>query len=130
MALHWNIIKCKDESIKSEKEWGVTENLIFMTMAVGLREISEENWKEFLFRLKVIEIVDGPILRKVDSKPAYYTPEIIKKRIGLWSNVSNETRSSWLKRYLNRIYVSIEREIEIECQELGKDTVMAEAKNE
>ena len=100
-----------------------------MTMAVGLREISEENWKEFLFRLKMIERVDGPILRKVDSKPAYYTPEIIKKRIGLWSNVSNETRSSWLKRYLNRIYVSIEREIEIECQELGKDTVMAEAEN-
>lgn len=131
MALHWNLEKCENlEEIKSEKEWGTTNNLIWMTMAVGLGEISEQNWKEFLFRIRVLERIDGAFLYinhpttdppesgKIRREALYYTVEMVKKRIGLYTNVSNETRATWIKRRTTEMFEKMEKEIEEEAKKL------------
>ena len=67
-----------------------TKSIIFTTMAVGLGEITEKNWLEFYARMNILERLHG------------YTPippERLKEHIGLRTNVNNETRSQWIKRY-------------------------------
>jgi len=118
MALNWNISKCKDvEEIKSGQEWGTTHALIWATMTVGLGEISENNLNEFLFRLKVIEKTFGPLLIKGPGETLCFTPEMVRKRIGLSTNVSNETRSAWLKRQMKYFYETVEKEVREEIKE-------------
>jgi len=129
MALHWNIEKCKDvEGIKGEKEWGITDTIIWMTMPCAIGHITEKNWKEFLFRVKVIERFNGPLLHefipntdppeagKGKQKPVYFTPEMIKKRIGLHTNVITETRAAWMRGYVKNMFSDIDREISREEQ--------------
>jgi hypothetical protein len=124
MALNWNLEKCKDlEEIKSKEEWGVTESIIWTTMITAIGHITENNWKEFLFRVKVIERLSGPLLNKHGEKgvePMYFTPEMIKKRIGLHTNVSTETRAAWMKGYVKNLLQNIDREIERENQKEEK----------
>ena len=131
MPLNWNIEKCKDvESIKGEEEWGITQTIIFTTMPVAMGSITESNWKEFLFRVKVIEKMSGALMNKAVSNgdpsrpylpepttshiPVYFTPKMIKRRIGLHTNVSTETRAAWMKGYVKNLFQNIEREIERE----------------
>lgn len=80
----------------------VTESLIWATIAVGLGCITDENWKEFYYRLKMYEAHNGEPF--MEHFPV--TPEMIKAHIGLRTNVSN-TRSApvarWKADYLKRI---------------------------
>ena len=118
MALHWNLEKCKDlEEIKGEKEWGITECIIWTTMPAAMGSITESNWKEFLFRVKVIEKLSGSLLNKHGEngvEPVYFTPEMVKKRIGLYTNVSTETRAAWMRGYVKNMLQEIDREIDRE----------------
>lgn len=56
--------------------------IIFITMAVGLGEITEKNYKEFFERVKIVETVCGPV-RSV----GYLALEDIQKMVGLKTNV-------------------------------------------
>jgi hypothetical protein len=134
MALHWNIKNCKDlEEIKSKEEWGTTNTLIWLTIPVGLGNITEDNWKEFLFRIRVMEKLSGPFLHQFipntdppeDGKgtqvPIYFTPKMVKKRIGLYTNVSDETRSAWMKNRMKHLLNEIMEGIEQDEKDEQKD---------
>jgi hypothetical protein len=134
MALHWDISKCKDvEELKGKGEWGITDTIIWMTMPCAIGHIKESNWREFLFRLKVVECIQGPILHqfipntdppeagKGENKPMYFTPEMIKKRIGLHTNVITETRAAWMRGWVKNAFESIDREINREEQKEEKE---------
>jgi hypothetical protein len=112
MSLDWNIGKCVDmESLKSEDEWPTTEAFIWSTMSIGMNRITEENASEFYARLTMWErLCHGELIQKrnPETKKWEYVRvsyDDVKKRIGLYTNASNETRSEWLKRitkYINR----------------------------
>lgn len=92
MSLDYDLTKC-DKSVMSDEEWPTTHNLIWLTMAVGIGDLSEKNAPEFYARVKVLE--------KVDGKEEFFTPEMIRKRIGMKTNVFPvETRSKWSQRVL------------------------------
>lgn len=75
----------------------VTKALIFATMAVGLSGITEANAEEFFGRLRVVESTQGTYL--VGAAPSrFITPEMVRQHIGLATNVSDESRSQWVKR--------------------------------
>jgi hypothetical protein len=77
-----------------------TQSIIFTTMSVGLGEITEKNWLEFYARMNIIERLGG------------YTPippERVKEHIGLSTNVSNETRNQWMKRWFEYEFSDITR---------------------
>lgn len=106
MALHYDTRAC-DERIKNEKEWGVTESLIFATMAVDMGSITEANVTEFAERLAAWQILNGGILRGWDEENKKFTDlpvtmEMLRLRIGLKTNVATTTKTQF-KAKLNRL---------------------------
>jgi hypothetical protein len=106
VALHWDTRAC-DERIKNEKEWGITESLIFATMAVDMGSITEANVTEFAERLAAWQILNGSILRGWDDENKKFvdlpvTMEMLQLRIGLKTNVATTTKTQF-KAKLNRL---------------------------
>ena len=104
MALHWDITGCKDvELLKSDTEWHITNALIWATMSTGLNEITEENLPEFYARLHVWETIVGPLTWGTNEETGkeeerFIEVEDLRKRIGLHTNASRETRAEWKKK--------------------------------
>lgn len=98
MALNWNIEKCKNyKELSTKKNWASTDILIWATMFVGFRGITEENYKEFYKRLHFVELLSGTFLSK-NGKPHFTTEEDVKRRIGLETNASSFSRTEFLRR--------------------------------
>lgn len=103
MALHWDVTKCKNhKSLTAEGEWPITNALIWATMSVGIRDITEENIPEFYARLSVWESIVGAMLYETDTETGKATErgvtvEDLRKRIGLHTNASSMTRAEWRK---------------------------------
>lgn len=111
MALSWDITNCNNiEEIKSDTEWGRTEALIWTTMVIGLREITEDNADEFYKRIKMVEKVSGELCIK-DSAPYFFTKEDIVKRIGLRTNSTVCTKAQFNKHVLGLLNQQVEREL-------------------
>lgn len=75
----------------------VTEALIFGTMSIGIGRFTEKNIAEVAARFRIIERLQGPMLTK-NGEDAYLTDEDFLAHIGLFTNVSEETRSAWARR--------------------------------
>jgi len=103
MALHWNITNCKDSaSLQTDEEWPITNALIWATMSVGIRDITEKTVPEFYARLSVWEKIVGPLLWGKDEETGRLEERCIEvadlvKRIGLHTNASSMTRAEWRK---------------------------------
>jgi hypothetical protein len=86
------------EDIEGNRQWAITNGLIWATISVGMGTITEDNWQKFYQRIKVLERLTGEFLNTtvtegvgVDSgpvvKPYFFTAQDIKRRIGLKTNV-------------------------------------------
>jgi hypothetical protein len=109
MPLNWEIGKCKDwETLKSDQEWPVTNALIWASMSVGIREITEENLPEYYARIHTWESLKGaflrhrnPVTKQTEDRPI--TIDDLRKRIGLWTNASTMNRTEWLKNFTSYV---------------------------
>ena len=126
MSLNWDLGKVEDykeiwphdrydedyDSLTKEQvqEGLKTEALIWLTMAIGMGSITEENVDEFTTRVMIWEKVRGNHLR-LDKEPYYLTPSDIERRIGLWTNASRETKAAWNKRMVKIMWEDAERRI-------------------
>lgn len=84
---------------EGQQKWHpVTDTLIWMSMAVDLGKITEANVDEWCFRIGLINRITGkPNLR--GSLGVYtLTRKDIENHIGMTTNVTTKTRSSWLTR--------------------------------
>jgi len=98
MALTWDVTNVTNsEEITEGNEWGITETTIWMTMMLGLSGITEANVDEFVARSALCQAIDGPLL-SMNGKSVYVTEEMIRRRVGLRTNVTEEKRAAWLKR--------------------------------
>ena len=112
MSLDWNVGKVKDFDkwgwVKDEAGEEVlnplTDRLIWATMAVELGDITEKNADEFYIRLQTLGYRFG------SKGYATITREDVRKHIGLKTNVSNETRKSWLRERMKRVEGFMEHE--------------------
>ena len=75
---------------QSEEQRSRTANLAFVCMAVGLRSITESNWQDFYARYRFYCQLHGNLYS--------YDAIDIYKRIGFWTNCSEETDAKWYKR--------------------------------
>lgn len=104
MALRWNIENCNDwQELITDKEWPLTNALIWTTMGVDLGDITVTNVTKFYARIKVWELACGALLRATSmEKPEYedyfITFEDVFKRVGLTCNVVDVPLTHWLKR--------------------------------
>lgn len=90
MSLNWDVRNC-DESVKDEKNWSITEIIIFATMSVDMGEITEQNVDTFIARVRAIETVYGPSVVENTKDGLVHrglTEEEIRLRIGLKTNVT------------------------------------------
>jgi len=87
-----------------------TQTIIFSTMSVGLGEITGDNWLEFYARLRIVQ--------KLRGYPDPIPPSRVKEHIGLRTNVNNETRAQWMKRWIGYEFDEIIREGVKECNPL------------
>lgn len=122
MSLNWDISKVENYKEMQETESGITDAVIWLTMAVGLGEISEENFEEFTRRAAIVQMLNGPWL----VRGIYVTDEMIRRRIGLGTNVSDETWEEWAQRYFNEDSMIDFADRKIEQQRSESEHIMAE----
>jgi hypothetical protein len=103
MALHWNIGEIADwENVcrinvreeEGEEVWDlnpVTDGLIWSTIAVGMGEITDDNYVLFYRRMVALAKIHGPMLRNEDGSMAHTLADV-KAHIGLKCNVSFQNR--------------------------------------
>ena len=93
----WNLITTNPHTrgTANEKWHTITDMLIWMTMAVDLGEITEDNLDEWEFRYGLLQGVNGPDfgIKGVDF---YLTREDLENHIGLSTNVGTISRTRWL----------------------------------
>jgi hypothetical protein len=100
MALNWNVTNVADwEQLQSDDhEYVVTECVVWLTMAVGLRGITESNLDEFTRRAALVQHLSGAYMQK-DGHPYFLHREHFERRVGLSTNVGDESRAAWVKRW-------------------------------
>tara|TARA_R110002012_G_scaffold265924_1_gene449377 strand:+ start:112 stop:531 length:420 start_codon:yes stop_codon:yes gene_type:complete len=83
---------------------GELQTLIFLTMNVGMNEITKKNYRKFYNRLHFLEnqLPSGAYLTYAD-KPMPYTLEMIKDLIGLKTNATNLTKAKFIKNATRHI---------------------------
>ena len=74
------------------------QTLIFLTMNIGMNEITKKNYKKFYNRLHFLEnqLPSGAYLTYADE-PYPYTRDMIEELIGLKTNATNLTKSKFIK---------------------------------
>ena len=77
---------------------GEIQTLIFLTMNIGMNEITKKNYKKFYNRLHFLEsqLPSGAYLTYADE-PYPYTRDMIEELIGLKTNATNLTKSKFIK---------------------------------
>ena len=80
---------------------GEHDTIIMLTMLIGLGTITEDNYTKFYNRVRLYEFVHGNFLlhRTGDKvKPKPITEKMIKRLIGLKTNVSDISKAKFLRR--------------------------------
>lgn len=103
MSLNWNIEKVKDWENFNDEQRVVLDSIIWLTMAIGIGEITEDNHKEFFARLHMIEKLFGGVIFR-EGKYRTIKLDEVKDLIGLTTNVSSITRAQFNKNQLQRFY--------------------------
>lgn len=92
MSLNFDVSQVRDYQRVTthptdDTRWNpITEHLVYATMTVGIREITAKNYKTFYTRLRIADMVFGPVLY-VNGELRSVTIEDVKMHIGLRTNV-------------------------------------------
>ena len=120
MPLNWNVANVKDHdnvcyyvATKDNMDYGMragesylkgtTDALVWLTMSVGLTEISEDNIDEWLYRLGIEYSIHGStISRCVDGKwePIYHDENSLRQHIGLETNAGDISREEYHEKVI------------------------------
>jgi hypothetical protein len=110
MSINWSTKNCKPSEPADQSEAVVRETLMLIMGVAGIGAITEENWKELYARIHFMEEISGTYMNK-DRKPCPFTPEDIKRWIGMTTNWGNDTRAKFLKRMAESFSNDINRTI-------------------
>lgn len=93
MALHYDLTDVKDAFDAEGNIKPLTNSMIWATLYVNMREITEENAEEFFVRLQLC-------FRLTKSGNSDITLEDVKNHIGLKTNVPEKTWNEFVKKEL------------------------------
>tara|TARA_B110000503_G_C7106067_1_gene395966 strand:- start:269 stop:661 length:393 start_codon:yes stop_codon:yes gene_type:complete len=116
MALNWSIEKVKGykrlyrKLVKGERGYSDTEvrkqlkqvpnQMIMLTMTIGMRDITDKNWEQFYNRIYTWERIVGVQFyhrKRNKMTPMYITKDDVKRMIGLHTNASTMTPAQFKK---------------------------------
>jgi hypothetical protein len=115
MSLNWNVANVKDHDnvcfYKAEKNdpdtglvkgerylKGYTDALVWLTMSVGLDEITEDNIDEWMYRLSIeYAFQDSTVSRCVNGEweRMYHDENSLRQHIGLYTNAGTISRDEF-----------------------------------
>jgi hypothetical protein len=101
----------------------VTEALIWSMLSTEMKEITEDNIDEVLFRSRCISVVSGPPMHTYDGEkiiPREFTREEVEAHVGLSTNVTQRTRKQFLKTCSERLERTVEDRLRYEARQKGK----------
>jgi hypothetical protein len=108
MSLNWDATAVHDYKTlhTDEFELNKTAYLCFSLMGIGISTVKADNIGEIFIRLDMSNHYFGAPLNEPTEdgtyKPYFYTLDDIVRRIGYRSNVSDESRTAWVKRMFAR----------------------------
>lgn len=123
MSLNWNAQDVHDIDALhgDEVQWEVTKAIVFRTMLTNMGEITEKNYEEFYTRIALCDRLFGSLIGLTDEdgemKDYFITLADVKRRIGLETNVPEQSKAKfngWLVRTLRR---DVERSIREQKEE-------------
>ena len=98
MALHYNLKECNLEGVPDN----IVTEMIYCTMVIEIGHFTEKNIKEVFYRISIAEMLNGC--------PFHYEPktfksilanmDLLKKFIGLKTNVGNTPMRKWFSKKL------------------------------
>lgn len=98
MALHYNYKECNLDGVPDH----VITEMIYCTMVIEIGHFTEKNIKEVFYRISIAEMLNGC--------PFHYEPktfksilaniDLLKKFIGLRTNVGNTPMGKWFSKKL------------------------------
>jgi len=74
-----------------------TYALIVMSMGFGIASVTEKNVDKVFGRINFMERLKGTYFNNEDGSPLFMTLEEVKENIGFRTNVSEKTKSQFLK---------------------------------
>ena len=117
MSLTWDLTSIKDYKTVCWKEDGllnpVTETLIYGTMSIGIGHFTDKNIDEVAARFRIMEKLHGAFLYKMEDghrKDWFLSDEDFIAHIGLFCNVTRESRAKWVARIFTNKQSSITEE--------------------
>lgn len=117
--------KGSPEDLEGDRQWVITESLIFRMLGVDLGSLTEKNIDEFCFRNNYVSRIIGKPFR-MGGEDVDFTYEDLVRRIGLTSNVHSTTRAAFKKRWS----AYLEREAEAAALRKKKEYEKAQSDNE
>jgi len=129
MALTWDLTKLKppfeyqlwiDNPNPDHKEGeeqvmnAVTEMMIFLTMFVGINEITKSKYKDFYKRIRQFETVTGAglLIHPETKESRMPTLEEVKWHIGLKTNATPYTKRTWTTNLMRMLDETITKQDE------------------
>ena len=110
MSLDWNVNKIKnhDQVCFTNGEMNhSTEMLIFLTMVVGINQITEKNAREFYERLAIYERLSGAFrtthVEGGGRTEVRFTPQEVEAHIGLSTNADSLTANQFAAKIMKRL---------------------------
>ena len=92
-----------------------TAKFAWQMMAIDMQEITEQNWKEVVFRLKFLSKIGyGSLMdnsRDTNNISIGALKGYIKTLIGYQTNVGQKTRSQFMRRWMKAVERNIQEEI-------------------
>ena len=95
MALYWDTDNVSDHERKLKEDPRMPECLMWAGFAIGLGEITEDNFREWIYRLRRSAFEGRPLLMYPDGTPYEITEEILRPWIGLRINVTSITNAEF-----------------------------------
>lgn len=106
MSLNWNVSNVRNSETvcfigkDDERELReVTRSLIFLTMPVGINEITARNADEFIWRLEVIKMLDAAEYGEPSRHSSWPGSDDVRAHIGLNTNASRVSEAKFLANW-------------------------------
>jgi hypothetical protein len=106
MALNWDVtgVENWEELFSKNEEDEMTkiyERVLMFTLTIGVRNITDKNWKKFFDRVYMWERIKGANYysdTENNRKEVYIKEEDVKRMIGLKTNASEFSKTEYLKK--------------------------------
>jgi hypothetical protein len=99
MALYWDLTRIKNYKVvainpETLHPFQTVEELIYLTMKIGLAGVTEKNVEEWKWRLAFLWNTGG------NDFYTKFNTEFLKGLVGLTTNATQLTRAQWIKKWL------------------------------